>query len=469
MGPATAAVAPQLEVIAQRDPQRDALPLTDQGNAERLTAEHGHDLRYVSGIGWHAFDGRRWRRDTDGEPIRRAKAVARGMLTEAGGIDDDRERKAHVAHALRSESEQKLRAAVTLASTEAGIVAQAHELDADTLLFNVENGTLDLRTGRLREHRRADLLTKLAPAAYHGDATSPTWARFLHDLTGGDHDQERFLQRAVGYTLTGNTDEEVLFFAHGPAATGKSTFLEALKGTLGDYGTTADFDAFLARRGDGGVRSDIARLAGARLVIGVEVDDGKRLAEGLLKQLTGGDTVTARFMYRDYFEYRPQFKLWLAANHRPRVSAEDEAIWRRIVQIPFRHVVPAAERDPALKRELTTDPAARAAILSWALEGCLAWQRNGLAVPAVVRDYTAEYRAENDPLGDWLASHCHFEATAVTSAGALRESYTTWAEANGERPVSAKAIAAALSARGCQLARQARIRTWRGIALRSDG
>jgi putative DNA primase/helicase len=439
---------------------------TDQGNAERLVAEHGHDLRYAPGIGWLASDGRRWRRDEDGEPLRRMKSTVRGMYVEAAGLDDDTDRKAAAKWAATSESESRLRAAVSLAESELDIIVRSTDLDAAPLLLNVENGTLDLSTGRLREHRRADLLTKLAPVTYRPDARSRRWERFLADVTGGDLELAEFLQRAVGYTLTGDTGEEVLFFAHGPAATGKTTMLEALKGVLGDYAATADFEAFLARPASGGARSDIARLAGARLVIGVEVDDGKRLAEGLLKQLTGGDTITARFMYRDLFEFRPAFKLWLAANHRPKVNGDDEAMWRRILQIPFTNVVPPDQRDPSLKRALTADPDVRSAILTWAVQGCLEWQQHGLGIPAAVRDYTAEYRAENDPLADWLTDCCALTPDAATSAGDLRASYEHHAQRNGDRPISSRKFGEALRARGCTPHRGAQGRRgWNGIAL----
>lgn len=259
----------------------------------------------------------------------------------------------------------------------------------------------------------------------------------------------------------------MLFFAHGPSATGKTTFLEALKTTLGDYAATADFETFLARRNDAGPRSDIARLAGVRLVSGVEVDEGKRLAEGLVKQLTGGDTVTARFLYRDHFEFRPQLKLWLAANHRPRGSAEDDAIWRRIVQIPFTEVVPERERDPDLKRRLTREADARSAILAWALKGSFEWQRSGLNVPERVLDYTAEYRAENDPLAEWLEARCRLDPQGIATATELRADYEAWADQNGEEPISAKKLGAALHARGLRPERARGRRAWRGISLRA--
>ncbi|MGO9976814.1 MAG: phage/plasmid primase, P4 family [Solirubrobacteraceae bacterium] len=380
---------------------------TDSGNAERLVHREGADLRFVPAIGWFAWDGCRWRRDDDGEVMRRAKRSARSMLIDAASVDDDEERKAIIGHAKRSESEPRLRAAVTLAQTERPVIVRSNALDSQPWLLNVLNGTLDRRTGDLREHRRDDLLTKLAPVNYDKQAASPLWSSFIAEITGGDGDFTAFLQRAVGYTLTGDVGEEVLFFAHGPAATGKSTFLEALKATLGgEYAVAADFEAFLKRRNDYGIRSDIARLAGARLVLGTEVDDGKQLAEGLVKQLTGGDTVTARFMYRDYFEFRPSFKLWLAANHRPRVNADDEAMWRRILQLPFTQVVPSERRDPELKRMLTTDPAVRSAILAWAVEGSIEWAARGLGVPqrVVTTRRITELRTIRWPSGSMRAA-----------------------------------------------------------------
>jgi len=444
--------------------RRRDLPLTDVGNSERLVADHANEIRYVPAVGWHVWDGRRWRPDDDGEVMRRMKTTTGTMREEAAKVGQDGDEL--WKHANRSESRPRLEAALALAQTDTAVIAHVASLDADPHLLNVENGTIDLHTGELRPHRPEDLLTKLAAVHYDPNAVSPSWERLLSDATGGDESLLAFLPRAFGYTLTGDTGEEVLFFAHGPAATGKSTVLEAIKATLGEYAATADFETFLARQGDAGTRSDIARLAGRRLVIGTEVDDGKRLAEGLLKQLTGGDTVTARYMYRDYFEFRPQFKLWLAANHRPRVNAQDEAMWRRIIQIPFTHVVPPERRDPGLKRKLTTDATARSAILAWAVRGCLAWQTHGLAVPDAVRNYTDEYRAENDPIANWLTDHCRLDDDASTAAGDLRASYDHWATTNGDKPVGSKTFADTLRGHGCTNSRGAQgKRQWHGIAL----
>lgn len=443
-----------------------AFHLTDLGNAERLVSAHGRDLRFAPGIGWFAWDGRRWKRDTNGEAMRRMKATIRGLYVEAATLDDPAERKRLVAWAGSSEAENRLRGALALAETESGVVVDASLLDANPWLLNVANGTVDLRTGKLRGHRRDDLLTKLAPVTYMADVRSIHWDRFLKTVTQGDEELAAFLQRAAGYSLTGDTSEEVLFFAHGPTATGKSTYLEAKRAALGEYATTADFESFLKRRGDSGVRNDVARMRGARLVVSLEVDEGKALAEGLLKALTGGDTVTARFLYRELFEFKPAFTIWLAANARPRVNSDDEAMWRRILQVPFVAVIPEQERDPEVKRRLTTGEPERSAILAWAVQGCLAWQKQGLAVPERVRAYTREYREENDPLRGWLTDACTLNATASTASAQLRHSYEQWCNDNGEKPIGAKTFNASMRAKGCQPDKQAGgVRVWNGITL----
>jgi putative DNA primase/helicase len=439
--------------------------LTDLGNAERLVAWYGDSIRFAPGLGWHSWDGRRWRRDTDGAVMRKAKEMVRRIYTEAAEIEDPDLRKAVFKFAIASECEPKLRAAVSLAETERPVIVHADQLDADPWLFNSANGTIDLRTGELREHRPDDLLTRLTSVSYQADARSPFWENFLERVTGGDKTLAGFLQRAVGYSLTGLTSEEVLFFAHGPTATGKSSKLEAIKAVLGEYAATADFETFLRRRGDGGIRNDIARLAGARFVVSIEVDDGKALAEGLLKLLTGGDTVAARFLYRETFEFEPRFKLWLAANERPKVSADDDAIWRRILQLPFTHVIPEAERDERVKLTLRTDPEVQTAILAWAIRGCLEWRRIGLAVPKCVRDYTDEYRAENDALRDWLADSGEIDPDAWTSNADLRQSYNTWCEANGEKPLSPKRVGTLLASKACASEKRSGARGWKGLRV----
>jgi putative DNA primase/helicase len=442
---------------------RPEFRLTDLGNAERLVHEHGHDLRFAAGLGWFAWDGRRWKRDRDGEVIRRAKRMVRSMYSQASELDDSDQRERLGKWASQSENEARLRAAVNLAETELPVIVEAGQLDADPWLFNCANGTIDLQTGELREHRRDDLLSRISSVVYNPEARSDLWEASLERAT---HDKEglaEFLQRAVGYSATGYTREDKLFFAHGPTATGKSSLLEAIKAALGEYAATADFETFLKRHGDAGIRNDIARLAGARFVVSIEVDEGKALAEGLVKMLTGGDTVAARFLYKETFEFLPVFKLWLAANTRPKASADDGALWRRILLVPFTEVIPEAERDERVRITLRTSPEVQTAILAWAVRGCLAWRETGLRPPPCVLNYTAEYRAENDPLRDWLTDNCQLDPEAWTSNTELRQSYEAWCEANGEKPLDPKRFAAALTAKGCTRTKQSGVRGWEGI------
>jgi len=233
--------------------------------------------------------------------------------------------------------------------------------------------------------------------------------------------------------VTGETTEEKLFFIHGPTAAGKSTFTEAIKATLGDYAVTADFETFLKRIQVGAVRNDVARLAGARFVVSIEVDEGRELAEGLTKILTGGDTVSTRFLYHESFEFFPKFKLWLAANHAPRVSDRDDALWRRILRLPFEHTIPEEKRDPKVKATLRDPKIAGPAILAWAVRGCLLWQQCGLFVPEVIRDATDEYRADQDPLRDFFPDECKFDTTAFVPVSDLRKRYDDWGKETGLR------------------------------------
>jgi putative DNA primase/helicase len=322
-------------------------------------------------------------------------------------------------------------------------------LDADPWLLNVRNGTIELKTGELREHRRDDLITKLASVEYDPEAEDKRWDTFLEQVTDGDDVLAGFLVRAVGCTLVGFASEEAIFFVHGPGATGKTTFVEAVKTALGDYALTTGFDTFLRKRA-GGIPVDIARFPGARLVVASEVDEGQRLAEGMVKQLTGGDTVTARHLYSSPFEFKPQMTLWFVANSRPAVVGSDDGFWRRMTQIPFLRVVPEGERNTDFKRQLTLDPAALAAVASWAVRGCLDWQRVGLEVPQKVRDYTADYRTENSPIDRWMSDELAFEPEAITTNGELRASLESWIRANEFKEIPWTAVPKALKKLGCE-------------------
>ena len=254
-----------------------------------------------------------------------ARRVALANISDRGNL---------ARHALKSEAEGRLRAMVNLAKTEPSIPVKQSMLDADPWLLNCQNGTIDLRTGKLLAHHRSNLCTKEVPIAFDSDAKCPTWIAFLGRVMADNRALVRFLQRAVGYALTGMTSEQVLFFLYGTGANGKSTFIETCRNLVGDYAQQADFDTFMPKE-KGHPRNDLARLAGARFVAAVEAAQGRQLAENVIKQATGCDVITARFLYHESFEYSPQYKLFLVANHKPVIVGTDEAIWRRIRLIPF--------------------------------------------------------------------------------------------------------------------------------------
>jgi putative DNA primase/helicase len=367
-------------------------------------------------------------------------------------------------HAQGSQAAPRLKAMIELAETERSMPVLPEQLDTDPWLLNVRNGTLDLRTGTLRAHRREDLITKVAPVEYDPMATCPTWEAFLARIMGGNDAPITFLQRAVGYALTGTTTEQVLFFLYGTGANGKSTFLETIRAVLGPFAMQADFTTFLHQKYER-VRNDIARLQGARVVASVEAEIGQRLSESIIKQLTGQDRISARFLYQEYFEFTPQFKLFLAANHKPSIWGTDEAIWRRIQLIPFTVTIPAAERDGGLPSRLQTE---LPGILNWALAGCLDWQRQGLGTPQEVVLATAGYRKEMDIVGGFLDDCCEHAPAAQTSTQRLYDVYIKWCERNGEPVMGKNAFSVRLRERGFTKVRCNNHRGWRGLLVKAE-
>jgi putative DNA primase/helicase len=450
--------------LSARQTTRRAFRWTDTGNAERLVHRHGADLRYCYPWGtWLVYDGRRFTRDDTGEARRRAKEAVRSMYADAAAIEDDAKRDALVKWARASESADKISAMLKQAQSEPGIPIVPEEMDADPHLLNVLNGTIDLRTGELRPHDRRDRITKLAPVDYDPSAGCPAFLAFLERVLP-DEAVRRFLQRFTGHSLTGDTSEQCLCFLHGGGANGKSTLLTVLQAVLGDYAKQAAPELLTHKAADRHP-TELADLFGARLVTSVEVDEGKRLAETLIKQMTGGDRMKARFMRGDFFEWAPTHKLFLAANHRPEVRGTDYAIWRRIHLVPFTVTIPKEERDRRLPARLLAEAPG---ILAWAIRGCLEWRRDGLGVPAAVEEATSAYRVEQDILATFLAERCILDPRGWVLASALFGAYKAWCEECGERWVSQKALGLRLAERGLSQDRRGknRARAWVGLRLR---
>lgn len=420
---------------------------TDLGNARRLVAQHGADLRYCYAWDkWLVWDGCRWRPDDTGEVERRAKQTVAAIYAEAASCADEETRKAIAKWAIRSEAKALITNMIALARSEPGIPVRTSELDADPWSLNLRNGTLDLRSGTLRPHRREDLITKLAPVEWDREAIYPTWITVLDRLMAKDSDLIGFLKRAIGYSLTALTTAHQLFFAYGGGNNGKSTFFEAIAAVLGDYAQRAPTEMIMLRDRSS-IPNDVARLLGARMVVCAEVEDGQRLAESKVKDLTGGDTVAARFLHAEWFDFKPTHKLWLYGNHKPVIRGTDNGIWRRIALIPFLVTIPPNEVNAQLPAMLAAEAAG---ILAWAVEGCIEWQRDGLQPPAAVMAATQEYRSESDLIGAFLAECTTQDPRARARANQLYKTYTTWAEQNGETPVTSNRFGRSLGERGYQ-------------------
>ncbi|MDX2253210.1 MAG: phage/plasmid primase, P4 family [Nitrospira sp.] len=441
--------------------------LSDVGNAELFARLHRGIVRYCYPMrAWFVCNQEgRWERDAGAAIMQLAKAVILHMYELVRQERDDDRRAKLAAHASRSESAPRLQAMIELAKDEPGIAIESQRFDAAHWLFNVANGVVDLQTGHCRERRRDDYLTKQSPVAFDPYATCAGWLEFLERIFDHDRDLIKYVQQVIGYSLTGLTAEQAFFLLWGAGANGKSTLLKVLLRLFGDYGLQMPAETFFARMQDGRATPDLARLQGARLAIAIESDDGCRLAEGLIKQMTGSDRIAARRLYQDFIEFEPTHKVLFATNHKPRVNDNTHAMWRRMRLIPFNVQIPEAEQDPALADRLLLE---LPGILNWALAGCLAWQRGGrLHTPEPVITATAAYRTEQDALDDFLRERCVAVPNASVKFSELRKDYAEWAEGISERPLSSKAFASALQERGFTPAKIANTRHYQGLRLRT--
>ncbi len=406
----------------------------DTGNAERMFDYFGNILKYsYVDKRWLYYRDGKWTFDNVGEIFRVADAALEIMKKEStlweeheGGIFYDDYKK----HVKKTRSNNTKKAMVKELEHRVPILPK--NMDTDKMSVNCKNGIIDLRCGKLMPHDINKFMTKMLNVQLPENPKSPRlWLDFLSDIFGDDRELVRYIQKAVGYSLSGSTNEQCVFFLYGTGRNGKSTFLEIVRYIMGDYATNIQPETIMVRPSQGSANSDIARLKGARFVTSVEPNEGMRINEGLLKQLTGDDVVTARKLYGDEFEFKPEFKLWMATNHKPIIRGTDTGIWRRIHIIPFTVSIPTEKVDRRLKYKLREE---LPDILAWAVEGCRIWQSEGLRMPKAVLDAVQEYRHEMDVISAFTDACCIVGGEVKSSQ--LYAVYSEWAAENNEYRMS---------------------------------
>lgn len=446
------------------------IPLSEYTNVLAFVAEHRQLLRYCfPWKSWLVWTGTHWHRDDTGQVGQYAKDTVKRLARQLADLEDP-DATALLAHVKQSLKKASLDALVRSAQDEPPFPVLPSAMDQHIWLLNCANGTLDLRTGVLEPHQQTDFLTKCLTIPYDRTATCPRWLAFLWRIMGGSQGADTpemsaaaleqrhtadtkaqemldYLQRVMGYTLTGSNREQCLFFCEGPTKTGKSTFLATMRHLLGDYGQQADMETFM-HKDRPEVRNDLADLAGARYVYALEGQEGRRLSHNVVKQLTGGtDGMKARFLFQEYFTFQPEFTVFLGTNYLPKVSGDDAALWERIKRIPFVVQIPEEERDKSLDEQLKAE---LPGILAWAVQGCADWLRRGtLAQPSVVTNSTAAYQHDMDTLGRFLQEKCLIDVNVRVKAGDLYDAYKAWCLDNGEQDMlSMTAVGKRLDARG---------------------
>jgi P4 family phage/plasmid primase-like protien len=468
----------QIEAAADRKRANDLgktrTPMTDSGNAELFAAICGDGIRYVTAWkSWIVWDGRRWRRD-DREIVRkRAIAFVKDRMPRlasirgGGGGDDDHGDGAAqwLKHCVRSQSRSAIESFLSLAS--AMLAVTADELDRDGWLFNVRNGTIDLRTGTLRRHRREDMLTKLAPVEFDPAASCPTWDAFLARVFEGKGELVDYVQRAIGYSMTGDTSEECFFILHGGGRNGKTTLVETVKHAMGDYALTAMDSLVLNYSKQSRNTDDEAALFGVRMAACSETNEGQRFDESKVKRLTGTSEITAMRKFEHPFTFPATHKIWLDCNHLPRINGTDKGIWSRVKTIPFNVCIPPHERDPQLKTKLRREASG---ILNWMIAGLLRWQRARLTgnEPFEVTAATQAYQTDNDDLGRFLAERTTIGEAERVRPKALFDSYLAWCDENGvERRMTSIALGRKLKERGMESKVNNGARWYYGLSISS--
>jgi putative DNA primase/helicase len=465
-----------VDVVPAPEPTAESEALTELGNSYRFIRQHGENLRYVEALGWLRYTGQRWVRDVGEAHVSEcAKGVVLSLLAEAQAETTDLVQRAELMKwALRSQGKRGIANLVALAHTDPRIdLVTPAVFDTNRWLLNTPTATLDLQQDTARPHRREDLLQKMTRVAYDPAAQCPRWEALMQRAFPDDLEMIQFLQRLAGVCLTGAAVRCIVFF-WGTGDNFKTTILEVWCGVLGDYALQTPMSTLMAKRDPNAIPNDVARFPGSRLITSVESEQGQRFAEALVKHLTGGDQQIARFLFKEFFEFEPTYKLLIASNNKPEVRGTDNAIWNRIQLIEFRAVIPRAEQILDYHKVLVREEGP--GILNWMLAGCRAYRAGGLQIPGAVAASTATYRGEQNRLADFLSDccetaaglHCETAAGLHCEAGDLYQVYKHWCAKGNEDPLSQTRFGTELTGRGYPQDPKARPRRRVGVRLK-DG
>ena len=444
--------------------KKGSIQFTDATNAARLAKEQGRNIRYNSAWKkWIVWSGKYWVTDESGAMVHeKGLEVVRNIYDELLKTNDYRERIEIEKYGMLSESVRRREAFVKAAQWNSALNIQSDNLDPDPYLLNVQNGTINVLNGEFREHRQEDMISKIANVEYVPGADCPLWKQFIREIMNYKADLVNFLQTAAGWALTANIEEQTMFILYGSGANGKTTFLNTILNLLGDYATSTPTESFMKKNGDQNT-NDIARLRGTRFVTTTEAEQGRRLSEPLIKKITGNDQMTARFLYGEYFNFTPTFKIFMATNHKPVIKGTDYGIWRRIKLIPFTTTIPEDKQDKGLETKLKKEASG---ILNWLLEGAARWKREGLQAPAIILNATDEYRGEMDVIGNFLKERTVQGKEYTIRIRELYKAYSDWCDDNKEHAVSERFFTMRLKEMNYEQCRTSEARFWSGLALR---
>jgi putative DNA primase/helicase len=440
------------KVVSEASPKERATELvTEDSAAQAFVQGHGGELRYCHDAkAWYRWNGALWQQERKPEAFARVREFVRIRCeNESDRVRYSSSRKSFVA------------AVEKFARTDPAIAVTAEAWDADPFLLGTPGGTVDLKTGHLRRPDRGDYITRTTAVAPAEEATCPLWRTFLDEVTAGDREVMRFLQQFLGYSLTGDIREHALIFGCGPGGNGKGVFVNTFRRILGDSAVAAPMDTFTSSKSERHP-TDLAMLKGARFVTASETEKGRPWAEARIKQLAGGDPITARFMRRDFFTFQPQLKLFFIGNHRPVLRSTDDSMRRRFNIVPF--TFKPGCLDLQLEEKLRAE---WPGIFRWAIDGCLDWQANGLVRPDCVTAATTAYFDEQDLVGQWLQEECDVELGSRSPIGNLFASWSAYAKAAGESPGSIKGLSEELQRRGFERAKGSKgVRIFQGLRLK---